>query len=319
MNILQNLSVGSRYITRNIDFRKQSDAFQSSFTEWCNCHRKQLYSLVSGFAPKKLIEQLSNSLLEIFRVDKSLVDAYDVYDCLMNYWSETMQDDCYMISSGGWTVQLYTPQPASKKKDEKKKEKKAVAPEDVVCDLLPVPIVIDEYFAEKRDVIAAAEELLGQNEAQLAELVEEQADNYLDEDNFPDSKMTDANVKKRIKALDKRTDAEEIAVLQKYLDLKGDISLNKKLIKERKYDLLTALVVKYADLSEAEIKRLVIEKKWFTSLALRLDCEMQRISQQLTSKVLALAERYAQTLPEIDADITDLEAKVAAHLKQMGY
>lgn len=65
-----------------------------------------------------------------------------------------MQDDCYMISSGGWTVQLYTPQPASKKKDEKKKEKKAVAPEDVVCDLLPVPIVIDEYFAEKRDVIA---------------------------------------------------------------------------------------------------------------------------------------------------------------------
>lgn len=101
---------------------------------------------------------------------------------------------------------------------------------------------------------------MGQNEAQLAELVEEQADNYLDEDNFHDSKMTDANVKKRIKALDKKTDADEIAVLQKYLDLKGDISLNKKLIKERKYDLLTALVVKYADLSEEEIKRLVIEK-----------------------------------------------------------
>ena len=108
-------------------------------------------------------------------------------------------------------------------------------------------------------------------------------------------------------------------MLQKYLDLKGDISLNKKLIKERKYDLLTALVVKYADLSEEEIKRLVIEKKWLASLALRLDGEMQRISQQLTSKVSALAERYAQTLSEIDADIIDLEAKVAAHLKQMGY
>lgn len=306
-------------VAENIDFRKQSDTFRSSFAEWCNRHHVQLYALVSGFAPKKLIEQLGNSLLEIFGVDKSLVDAYDVYDCLMNYWGETMQDDCYMISSGGWTVQLYTPQPASKKKDGKKKEKKAVAPEDVVCDLLPVPIVIDEYFAEKRDVIAAAEELLAQNEAQLADLVEEQAENYLDEDNFPDSKMTDANVKKRIKALDKMTDANEIAVLQKYLDLKGDISLNKKLIKERKYDLLTALVVKYADLSEEEIKRLVIEKKWFASLALRLDCEMQRISQQLTSKVSALAERYDQTLSEIDADITDLEAKVAAHLKQMGY
>ena len=306
-------------VAENIDFRKQSDAFRNGFTEWCNRHRMQLYALVPGFAPKKLIEQLGNSLLEIFGMDKSLVNAYDVYDCLMNYWGETMQDDCYMISSGDWTVQLYTPQPASKKNDEKKKEKKAATPEDVVCDLLPVPIVIDEYFAEKRDVITAAEELLAQNEAQLTELVEEQAENYLDEDNFPDSKMTDANIKKRIKALDKKTDADEIAVLQKYLDLKGDISLNKKLIKERKYDLLTALVVKYANLSEEEIKRLVIEKKWFASLALRLDGEMQRISQQLTSKVSALAERYAQTLPEIDADITDLEAKVATHLKQMGY
>lgn len=292
--------------------------FKRSFANWCDKHRNELNSLVQGFAPKTLIEQLGNSLLDIFGADKSLVDAYDVYDCLMNYWGETMQDDCYMISSGGWTVQLYTPQPASKKNDNKK-EKKAATPEDIVCDLLPVPIVVDEYFADKRDLIVAAEELLSQNEAQLAELIEEQAENFLDEDNFPDGKMTDANIKKRIKALDKKADAEELAVLQKYLKLKEDISFVKRTIKNLKYDLLTALLVKYATLSEEDIKRLVIEKKWFASLGSRLDGEMQRISQQLTSKVSALAERYAQTLSEIDAEIADLEAKVAAHLKQMGY
>lgn len=307
-------------VAANADFQNQSNVFKKSFADWCDKHRNGLNSFAQGFAPKVLIEQLGNSLLEIFGADKSLVNAYDVYDCLMNYWGEVMQDDCYMISSGGWTVQLYTPQPASKKNDDKKKkEKRAASPEDIVCDLLPVPIVIDEYFADKRDLIVAAEELLAQNEAQLAELIEEQTENYLDEDNFPDSRMTDANIKKRIKALDKTADAEEIAVLQKYLDLKGDISLNKKLIKERKYDLLTALVVKYADLSEEDIKRLVIEKKWLASLGSRLDGEMQRIRQQLNSKVSALAERYAQTLPEIDAEIANLEAKVAAHLKQMGY
>ena len=307
-------------VSANADFQKQSEVFRRSFADWCNKHRDELNSLVQGFAPKTLIEQLGNSLLDIFGADKSLVDAYDVYDCLMNYWGETMQDDCYMISSGGWTVQLYTSQPASKKNDDKKKkEKKAATPEDIVCDLLPVPIVVDEYFADKRNLIIAAEELLSQNEAQLAELIEEQAENYLDEDNFPDGKMTDANIKKRIKTLDKKVDAEELAVLQKYLELKGDISLNKKLIKERKYDLLTALMVKYADLSEEDIKRLVVEKKWFASLSACLEGEMQRISQQLTSKVSALTERYAQTLPEIDTEIADLEAKVAAHLKQMGY
>ena len=307
-------------VATNVDFQRQSEVFKKSFADWCSKHREQLNALVQGFAPKILIEQLGNSLLDIFGADKSLVDAYDVYDCLMNYWGETMQDDCYMISSGGWVVQLYTPQPASKKNDDKKKkEKKAVAPEDIVCDLLPVPIVVDEFFADKRDLINAAEEHLAQNEAHLVELVEEQAENYLDEDNFVDGKMNESNVKKRIKALDKKADAEEIAVLQNYLTLKGDISLNKKILKERKYDLLTALIVKYADLSEEDIKRLVIEKKWFVSLASRLDGEMQRISQQLTSKVSALAERYAQTLPEIDAEIADLEAKVANHLKLMGY
>lgn len=308
-------------IADNIDFCKQSEYFKNSFKTWSEKHYNQLYNLTLGFAPKNLIEQLGNSLLEVFSIDKSLVDAYNVYDCLMNYWGETMQDDCYMISAGDWSMQLYTPQPASKKKDDnkKKKEKKAATPEDVMCDLLPVTIVINEYFAEKRDLITAAEELLAQKESSLTELIEEQTDNYLDEDNFIDSKLSDTNVKKRIKALDKKVDAEEITVLQKYLDLRGDISLNKKLIKERKYDLLTALIVKYANLSADEIKKLVIEKKWFASLDKRLSDEMQRISQQLTSKVSELAERYSQTLPEIDAEIADLEAKVASHLKQMGF
>ena len=304
-------------VAANTDFCRQGELFKKSFKEWCDKHSKQLYELSQFFAPKVLIENLGNSLLEIFSSDKSLVDAYDVYDCLMNYWGETMQDDCYMISSGGWEVQLYTPQPGSKKGD--KKEKKAATPEDVTCDLLPVNIVIDEYFAEKRNLITAAEELLAQNEVSLAELIEEQSDNYLDEDNFVDGKISDTNVKKRMKVLDKKSDAEEIAVLQKYLDLKGNISLNKKLIKDRKYELLTALMVKYAALSEDDIKRLVIEKKWFASLSARLDAEMQRISQQLTSMVSALAERYAQTLHEIDAEISDLESKVAEHLKMMGY
>lgn len=86
-----------------------------------------------------------------------------------------------------------------------------------------------------------------------------------------------------------------------------------------KYNLLTALTVKYANLTEDDIKRLVIERKWFATLSALLDSEMQRIGQQLTSEVSALAERYAQTLPEIDAEIADLESKVAAHLKQMGF
>ena len=135
------------------------------------------------------------------------------------------------------------------------------------------------------------------------------------------SEITDTDeLKGDGKTLTRYADCDIILVSKGFADDTTDLhNVNKKLIKELKYDLLTALMVKYADLSEEDIKRLVIEKKWFASLGSRLDGEMQRISQQLTSKVSALAERYAQTLQEIDAEIAELEAKVAGHLKLMGY
>lgn len=306
-------------IMSNSDFLRQTEIFYRSYAEWCDHHHTTFYSLATGFGPKRLIEELSDSLLATFKRDKSLVDAYDAYDCLMNYWSETMQDDCYLIAANGWKAELYTPQPTAKRKDVKPKEKKASTPEDVACDLLPVPIVIDEYFAKEKQLISASEEVLSDKENLLNELLEEHAEETFDEANFADNKLTDGNIKKRIKALDKKSDADEIAILTQYLKLKEDISLTKKTLKTLKYDLLTALTVKYANLTEDDIKRLVIEKKWFAALSDRLDSEMQRIGQQLTSKVSALAKRYAQTLPEIDAEIADLEAKVAAHLKQMGF
>jgi len=306
-------------ISENSDFKKQNIFFENSFIKWCNLHRKKFQSLSQGFAPKLLIEQISSSLLEVFKEDKSLVNAYDVFDCLMNYWSETMQDDCYIISSGGWTVQLETPQPASKKNEGEKKAKKAIAPEDVVCDLLPVSIVIEEFFAKENKEIINKEELLDQKENELSELIEENTENYFDEDNFENNKINDSNIKKRIKILDKKADKDEIDVLEKYLKLKKEISEVRKVIKELKLKLLLALDKKYKELTEEEIKRLVIENKWFASLQKHLESEMQRISQQLTSKISSLAERYSQTLQEIDNDINSLEEKVAKHLQQMGY
>ena len=306
-------------IANNIDFIKQGEAFKKSFAEWCKQNIQELKNITMGFAPKMLIENLGNSILNIFGNNKSFIDGYDVYDCLMNYWADVMQDDCYMISATDWAVQLYTPQPTPKKKGEKTKEKKAETSEDVVCDLLPVSIVIKEYFATEQESINKLEELLSENEAKLLELTEEHAEEYLNEDNFEDSKINDTNIKKRIKSLSKNTDAEEIKVLTNYLEIKKIISQNKKDIKALKVQLLALLVDKYSKLTIDEIKNLVVEKKWFATISQRLEGEMQSISHQLTSKVTTLAERYAQTLPEIDAEIADLEAKVNEYLKQMGF
>lgn len=306
-------------IQEDADFCKQAAWFKNSLYLWYSEHKEFLYNLSVGINPKSLIGKLSDSLLQIFQRDKSLVDAYDVYDQLLNYWAETMQDDCYLIAGDGWKVELYTPQPAAKK-GKSEKEKKAVAPEDVVCDLLPVDIVVDAYFPELKQLLLSEEEKLADAENKLAELLEEHGtDGYLDEDNFSDGKLSDNGVKKRIKTLDSEKDAEELSILWLYLKRKEDIADIKRVIKATKYELLIKLIDKYKNLSKGEIKELVIEKKWYATLSLRLDEEMQHVNQNLQHQISALSNRYAQTLSEIDEELNLLEDKVKEHLLEMGF
>jgi type I restriction enzyme R subunit len=48
--------------------------------------------------PKALIEAIAEDLLASFR-EAPLLDANEVYQHLMNYWAETMQDDAYLIAA----------------------------------------------------------------------------------------------------------------------------------------------------------------------------------------------------------------------------
>jgi len=66
--------------------------------------------------------------------DKPLIDPYDVYQHLMDYWAETMQDDCYLIAADGWKAETYFD------KDKKGKKK------GWNCDLVPKALIVARYF-----------------------------------------------------------------------------------------------------------------------------------------------------------------------------
>lgn len=311
-------------IQQHPNFIAQDERYKAHFNEWKAEVADMLHRINADTKPKNLIQELGDLLLEKFASDTFLVEAYDVYEQLLTYWNDTMQDDAYLIAADGWKAELYTPQPAAKKDKEgnlkKVKEKKAATPEDVVCDLLPVSVVIDACFGEMKALIVAAEEKIAEGETALNELLEEEAENCLDSSNFTNDTINDGNVKKRIRDLKGKPDAKaEIKVLEKYLTIKEDIADGKRVQKALKYELLEMLVKKYNSLTEAETKQLVVENKWMATLAALLDSEMQQISQNLTTRVSELAERYAQTLSAIDADIVELEEKVKSHLQKMGF
>jgi hypothetical protein len=88
------------------------------FSTWRQKSAKTLRQLKAGCHPKEVITALSEDLLAHY-TGKPLIDKYDVYQHLMDYWAETMQDNCYAIAADGWKAETYR----IIEKDKKGKEK----------------------------------------------------------------------------------------------------------------------------------------------------------------------------------------------------
>ena len=82
------------------------DSMNALFAGWREQSAETLKSLQAGLPPQTVIAQLAEDLLAHY-TDKPLIEQYDVYQHLMDYWVATMQDDCYLIAADGWKVETY--------------------------------------------------------------------------------------------------------------------------------------------------------------------------------------------------------------------
>lgn len=111
-----------------------------------------------------------------------LLDKYDIYQRLMDYWAETMQDDMYLITSEGW-IEAARPRPMINDKARKIKETPdlQIGPQrkrkKYKMDLLPPQLIVDRYFKEE-------EEEIQKLEANFVEITEKK--NYFEEEHGGD-------------------------------------------------------------------------------------------------------------------------------------
>jgi type I restriction enzyme M protein len=88
-------------IYHHSEFTGFAESVKRAFDDWKADNWTRLNEINSGEHPKQFIEDISKSLLDTY--DKmSMIDKYDVYQCLMSFWEETMQDDVYAIVFDGW-------------------------------------------------------------------------------------------------------------------------------------------------------------------------------------------------------------------------
>ena len=126
-------------------------------------------------------------------------------------------------------------------------------------------------------------------------------------------------MKDRLKTIqDEPRNDEEQETLMRCLALIEAESNAGKAVKDAQAELDQKVLDHYAVLTEAEIKTLVVEDKWFASIQAALDSEVQRLTQQLAGRVKELEERYAQPLPELEREVEEFGVKVEGHLKKMG-
>ena len=279
------------------------------FATWRAKAAKALKGLKVGIHPKEVIASLSEDLLAHY-TDKPLIDKYDVYQHLMDYWAETMQDDSYHIAVDGWKAETYRVIETDKKGKEKDK--------GWACDLIPKPLIVARYYTKEQEALDHLAVELESVSAKFAELEEEHGG---EDGAFSElDKVNKANVTTRLKEIkgDKET-KYEASVLNDWLKLNTHEADLKKRLKDAETDLDAKACAHYPKLTEAEVKALVVDDKWLAALDRDIHGEMDRISQALTQRVKVLAERYETPLPRMIGRVAELEDKMNRHLEKMGF
>lgn len=305
-------------IEKDPSYVSQNGRFSALLNEWKAEIMPQMKAVGQGARPMELIAKWSESLLDKAKDHSGLVDAYEVYDVLLNYWADVMQDDSYMIANDGWTF-LEVRATKSGKGD----KKKAIMYDEIVCDLVPVSIVLAEYFTAETKEIAELSSSIESLQQELSDLVESNTDVFRFNDDDEEDKPANvkiADVKKAVKnAKTDGTTKEDLEILKlwesTYTKKEGYVSQ----WKQKRTELTESVVAKYAAMKEDEIKTLVVERKWLASVVGGCEALMQNVTHQITSDVTSLAERYEVTLGATEGKVNDLEQEVLRSLKEMGF
>ena len=259
---------------------KESTEF---FEVWKNKAREMLLNVDSSTQPKKLVRELGDMILKDYE-NSLIVDKYSVFDCLMNYWNETLQDDIYIIKADGYEAG----RGVSYQYDKKGKLKSFEG------EIIPREIMEYEYLSE--EFIIKIEGLSDEIEYLNSEIedLRGEADEEADDELTPETLKAISDKEKEVKNLSREV---------------------KKLYKE--FD--EAILKKYSELSIDEIKHLLFDEKWTARLTQDINNEIESVLNSSMSRIVMIAERYVRTLGEIESDIEKSREAVRDVLKGMGY
>ena len=340
-------------VVEHSEFKAYRDRIRGVFDEWRKEHAPRLRALKVGDSPKALIRDLSEDLLLRF-AGLPLLDCYAVYQCLMDYWDEAMQDDVYLVATGGWSTGRKV-RSAEKGEEPDFSRKAGQKTLKYVGTLIPASIVMSRFFAKEQALVESVEARLAvaserKSEFEEIHTADEGALNGLEGKNGVTKGNVDARVGdiksailqaypeaapefKRAKAIVKTKfgtrpwtsgleDDEglfpELDVLHEWLEYSAAESDLRKECKEQTDRLYEKVEVRYKNLTENEIRTLAIDDKWLPNIGDAVGKEVERLTGGFVDQVRLLKGRYAAPLVEVERQVKDCGARVESHMRRMG-
>jgi type I restriction enzyme M protein len=306
------------------EFQQLAQSASSLTIAWFAAHSDALSQINADTRPSVLIANMGDDLLARFK-SVPLIGEYDVYEQLMTYWHSSMHDDVFLIMNEGW-VAASKPRTAIEDKERKLSE----TPDLILgagknatklkMDLIPLELIVSRYFAVDR---VHLDGLTAQAEAALR-AVEEYVEEHGDDDGLlfdavnDKGKVSQSSVKDLLKEAKSADDTETVDCAKVALDLLQAEAAAKKAAKDALEVLNSAAFKKYGELDEPEVQAIVLQDKWAKSLSDRVAEEINALTLRLVARIQDLGDRYAETLDDIEVDLSQLEAKVSMHLEDMG-
>lgn len=301
------------------DFSAYSDQVELAFEKWKTNVDGKLRSISGATKPKQLIAEMGERIIEEYAA-VTLIDKYDAYEVLLSYWNETMSDDVYLLMQDGYKavrdIEVFKKTTVKKKKDstEVKQEKET----GWDGKLVPKTLIVEMFFSDEQKVIDDMNTVIAVTQAELDEMIESaEEDSIIGEVLKDNGNLDKTGLKRKLK--DKELESEDKAILQRLQDLVTRVDEGTRMVKSLRMALDKKARDQYAKLNDEQIIELLLNRKWYDSIASGVYALYTAVSHRISERVTELADRYEKSMPQLEIEVSELESKVKSHLERMGF
>lgn len=301
----------SATIKNSGDVTEFTEKFAEAFEDFPDYLREKLIDELHSMEVSVNEEEISSNIFGRL-APIPLIDKYEAYQLLDGAWA-TIAADLETIQRDGFSAtKCVDPNMVPKKKGNTEEE----VQEGWVGRIIPFDLAQRELLGAELATLKAHEDRL----AEITSAYEEELDKLSEEDkesafvNEDKTAFVWPEVKKAIKA--KEVESEVLAVLKTATDLNTEEKALKKQVKTEGIELHQATKEVIESLTNEQVLTL-LEHKWITPLIDALNGLPTAVVDELTKKVVALTQKYATTLNDLESEIEHTETEFSAMLDDL--